>query len=134
MEVISYHLLLAGEQSSTYLQLLNSIRSTRQPQRMVCQHLSLMQLYSKSLRLNIETILKFCKECLFSNNLSHILIRHLMKCSNCLRRICSTQRRLCLSSTSAATLIDLNVRISTSYSLERINHSKIKYQLLTKSY
>jgi len=134
MEAILFRLLLAGELSSTCLQSQSSIRNTKQPKRTVCRNLSLMQLCSRLLRLNTETILKSYKGCLFLNSLSLILIRHLTKCSDCLRKICSTQRRFCLSSISAATLIDLNATTLTSYNLERIRHSKKKYQLLTKSY
>lgn len=134
MEVILFRLLLAGELSSTCLQSQSSIRNTKQPKRMVCQNLSLMRLCSRLLRLNTETILKSYKGCLFLNSLSPILIRRLTKCSDCLRKICSTQRKFCLNSISAATLIDLNATTLILYNLERIRHSKKKYQLLTKSY
>ena len=134
MEVILSRLLLAGELSSMYLLLLSSIRNTKQPKRMACRNLSLMQSCNRLLRLNTETILKSYKGCLFLNSLSPILIRHLMKCSDCLRKICLTQRRYCLSLISVATLTDLNATTLTSYNLEQIRHSKKKYQLLTKSY
>lgn len=109
-------------------------KNMKQPKRMVCQNLSLMQSCSRLLRLNTETILRSCKGCLFLNSLSPILIRHSTKCSDCLRKICSTQRKSCLSLISVATSTDLNATTLTSYNLERIRHSKKKYQLLTKSY